>query len=309
LPNTSTEISPDRTAVASELERIAASPSFRKADRCVRLLRYVTDRALEGRGGELKEYALGVSVFDRPDSFDPRTDPVVRLEARRLRLKLAEYYQQEGLDDPVVIELPKGAYVPHFRLRYEPVGPVIRDRPPIFLWIAVTAAMLGVGLGAWYVLHRRSEGPVVRASIAVLGFRDLSSSAETSWIDPAVSELMNIELGEGQQLRTLPPENVARMRTELSVTPWRAPMSCAAAGSGWMSYCSTCAPDSGLPLSAMKRIGTSFWKWRRTARSAFAPIWESGWLRCPVDLRIRRWSRRPWNPMREEWNDCGNRMP
>ena len=205
--------------MASELERIAASPSFRKADRCVRLLRYITDRALEGRGGELKEYALGVSVFERPDSFDPRTDPVVRLEARRLRLKLAEYYQQEGLDDPVVIELPKGAYVPHFRLRYEPAGPVVRDRPPIFLWIVAAAAILGVGLGAWYVLHRRSEGPVVRASIAVLGFRDLSSSTETSWIDPAVSELMNIELGAGQQLRTLPPENVARMRTELSVTP------------------------------------------------------------------------------------------
>ena len=115
-----TEVSPDATAVDCEVNRIAASPCFRKAEQCVRLLRYVTSRALEGRGSELKEYTLGVSVFERPDSFDPQTDAVVRLEARRLRLKLAEYYQQEGLDDPVVIELPKGAYVPRFRARQAP---------------------------------------------------------------------------------------------------------------------------------------------------------------------------------------------
>src|SRR5580692_2263327 len=194
--NPSTEISPDPAAVASELERIASSPSFRKADRCVRLLRYVTGLALEGRGGELKEYALGVSVFERPDSFDPRTDPIVRLEARRLRLKLAEYYQQEGLDDPVVIALPKGAYVPHFRTRLgpvpEPLEPAEPGRPPYLIWIGAALLAVCLAAAAWFVLHRRGEGPPARASIAVLGFRDLSSSAETSWINPAVSELMNI---------------------------------------------------------------------------------------------------------------------
>jgi eukaryotic-like serine/threonine-protein kinase len=230
----STEISPDPTAVASELERIAASPSFRKADRCVRLLRYVTGLALEGRGGELKEYSLGISVFERPDSFDPRTDPVVRLEARRLRLKLAEYYQQEGLEDPVVIELPKGAYVPHFRVRLEPAEPAPPARPSILIWVAAAAVAIGLSLAVWYALHRRAERPVARASIAVLGFRDLSSSAETSWIDPAVSELMNIELGAGQQLRTLPPDNVARMQRELSVTP-----------------------QSAYPAQVLERIGTN----------------------------------------------------
>ena len=220
LPNTSSEISPDPAAVASELERIAASPSFRKADRCVRLLRHVTGRALEGRGGELKEYALGVTVFERPESFDPRTDPVVRLEVRRLRLKLAEYYQQEGLDDLVVIDLPKGAYVPHFRARRRfSSEPAVRAdaKPPVLLWIA--AAAICLSLAAWYLIHRSGERPVVRASIAVIGFRDLSARSETSWIDPAISELMNIELGAGQQLRTLPAENVTRMRTELSVAP------------------------------------------------------------------------------------------
>jgi len=219
LQNTSTEVSPDPAAVASELERIAASPSFRKAEQCVRLLRYVTDRALEGRANELKEYTLGVAVFERPDSFDPRTDPIVRLEARRLRLKLAEYYQQEGLDDSVVIELPKGAYIPHFRSRraLPEDPPPAAPAKPAWLWIGAATAALGLAVAGWYLLHRRAEGPAARASIAVLGFRDLSSSPETAWIEPAVSELMNIELGAGQQLRTLPPENVARMRRELSL--------------------------------------------------------------------------------------------
>jgi len=94
------------------LERLASSSCFRKAERCLRLLRYLTKITLEGRSSELKEYALGVTVLERPEAFDPRIDPVVRLEARRLRLKLAEYYQDEGLGDAVVIDLPKGAYVP-----------------------------------------------------------------------------------------------------------------------------------------------------------------------------------------------------
>ena len=221
--NPTTERPPSPAAIASELERIAASRSFRKAERCLRLLRYVSQSALQGRGRELKEYTLGVNVFERPESFDPRLDPVVRLEARRLRLKLAEYYQQEGIGDAVIVDLPKGAYVPYFRLRPEPPQ---SPAPPagsgmLRLWLAVAAAALCVSLGAWRLLPRH-EQPLVRTTIAVLGFQDLSGSPETSWIDPAVSELMGMELGAGQQLRTLPAESVARMRSEVSIGPQRA---------------------------------------------------------------------------------------
>ncbi len=222
VPITAAERPPSQVAVANELERIAASHSFRKAERCMRLLRYLCQSALEGRASELKEYTLGINVFDRPDSFDPRVDPVVRLEARRLRLKLAEYYQQEGLDDPVVIDIPKGAYVPYFRLRRapQPDAPVVAAAKPSFhTWFGAAAALICISLIAAYLLRRPAPRPVVRASIAVLGFRDLSGRAETSWMAPAASELMEIELGAGQQLRTLPPENVARMRRELSITP------------------------------------------------------------------------------------------
>ncbi len=227
VPNPPTERPPSPAAIASELERIAASRSFRKAERCLRLLRYVIEAALQGRAGELKEYTLAVNVFERPESFDPRLEPVVRLEARRLRLKLAEYYQQEGQQDAVIVELPKGAYVPYFRFRQEaslepPLipAPPPRDRRRFHLWLAVAVATAGVSMGAWSLLPRH-ERPLVRTSIAVLGFRNLSGSPETGWIDAAVSELMDIELGAGQQLRALPAENVARMRQELSIPAQR----------------------------------------------------------------------------------------
>jgi len=221
----STATSPDPAAVATELERLAGSQSFRKAERCLCLLRHLTSQALEGRGSELKEYSLGVTVFGRPASYDPRIDPIVRLEARRLRLKLAEYYQQEGVNDPVVIDLPKGGYLPDFRFRRAeaetPPEPPAASVPNRHLPIRLAAAALLVVVAAacWYAFRTRQPGVPARPSVAVLGFRDLSAGNESRWISAALSELMNIDLGAEQRLRTAPLENVARMRTELSLAP------------------------------------------------------------------------------------------
>src|SRR5438445_362199 len=91
-----------------------------RRDRCLanssqgsRLLRFVVERTLEGRADEIKESVLGVEVFGRP-SFDPRTDPIARVEASRLRQRLTSYYEGEGRQDTVRIILPKGSYVPIF---------------------------------------------------------------------------------------------------------------------------------------------------------------------------------------------------
>ena len=83
----------------------------------IRLLRFVVEHALAGRSAELKEYLLGVEVFDRSVNFDPRTDPIVRVEARRFRTKLKAYYETEGREDQLLIEFPTGAYIPRFRMR------------------------------------------------------------------------------------------------------------------------------------------------------------------------------------------------
>jgi hypothetical protein len=79
-----------------------------------RFLHFTVEQELKGEGDKLKEYQIGVEVFDRKESYDPRIDPIVRVEASRLRSKLKEYYSNEGREDPVLIEFPKGSYVPVF---------------------------------------------------------------------------------------------------------------------------------------------------------------------------------------------------
>jgi serine/threonine-protein kinase len=82
-----------------------------------RFLSLAVEYTLAARAHELKEYLVGVEVFDRDVSFDPRLDPIVRVEARRLRTKLVAYYEGPGLEDELIIEFVKGAYVPQFRSR------------------------------------------------------------------------------------------------------------------------------------------------------------------------------------------------
>ncbi|MGA2074319.1 MAG: hypothetical protein ABSH52_12530 [Terriglobia bacterium] len=128
---------PSSESVRAELDRILASAQFRSSERLCRFLQFIVLRALDGEGDQLKEYRLGVEVFGRPSSYDPRLDPVVRLEARRLRAKLQAYYQAEGQQDPLRIEVPKGRYAPCFvaappsqaALRRDVAGPAGQRSP------------------------------------------------------------------------------------------------------------------------------------------------------------------------------------
>jgi len=104
-----------------QLARILRSETFQQADRLKRFLTFVVSEAISGRQEELKEYVIGVQVFRKEESFDPRTDPIVRVQARRLRAKLVRYYREEGRADALVIDLPKGGYAPIFRPRDTPV--------------------------------------------------------------------------------------------------------------------------------------------------------------------------------------------
>jgi adenylate cyclase len=101
---------PSDAEVRAQVERILTSESFSQAARSSRFLRYVVDETLAGRGERLKGYTLAVEVFDRPADFDAQTDPLVRVEAGRVRRRLVEYYARAGRADPVVVELPRGGY-------------------------------------------------------------------------------------------------------------------------------------------------------------------------------------------------------
>lgn len=87
--------------------------------RLAQLLTFVVETTLRGDADHLKETTIGVSVFGRSPDYDPKVDTIVRSQAWRLRAKLKKYYMSEGLHDPVVIEIPKGHYVPVFHVRDE----------------------------------------------------------------------------------------------------------------------------------------------------------------------------------------------
>jgi TolB-like protein/Flp pilus assembly protein TadD len=112
------------SAIRQQLECILNHGLFRRSERMARFLRVAVERTLDGKGDELKEYLIGVEVFDRKGPYDPRVDPIVRVEARRLRAKLKQYYEGDGAEDPVLIEFARGTYAPRFVLRREAPAPV-----------------------------------------------------------------------------------------------------------------------------------------------------------------------------------------
>ena len=103
--------------VRQQLRRILTSKAFRQADRLQSFLSFIVEEMMGGRSDKLKEFLIGVEVFGKESSFDPRMDPLVRVQARRLRIRLERYYREEGQNDEIVIDLPKGGYEPVFQRR------------------------------------------------------------------------------------------------------------------------------------------------------------------------------------------------
>jgi len=106
---------PSRELIREELERVLNSNTFHAAGGQSRFLRFAVEHTIAGCPHEVKEYTVGVEVFGRGPSFDPRLDNIVRAEARKLRSRLAKYYEGEGRDDLIRIEFPNRGYVPAFR--------------------------------------------------------------------------------------------------------------------------------------------------------------------------------------------------
>lgn len=159
-------------ALRSHLEEILRSEAFSGAWRQQRLLRYLVEKHLEGRDSDVKEYCIAVEVFDKAPDFDPRLNPIVRVEASRLRSRLERFYQTAGKGAELRIELPRGAYVLRIHRRQpaaralrqpcagpsgppvtEPAGVVEDGRPSapgirqlggLWQWAAVAAALVAV---------------------------------------------------------------------------------------------------------------------------------------------------------------------
>jgi len=200
--------------VRASLEQILASPSFTSSARRTRLLRYLVERALAGQGEQTTEYGIGLDVFDRPASFDPRIDSIVRTETSRLRQKLREYYLEPGQSDPVVIEIPQRSYIPSVTFRDSPPvlpvdspveSPVASPPPPRRrLWQFLSAlAVAGVIVAAVTIIKWRGPSAAPITSVVVLPFQNFSPNADAQYLADGVTEELTNELAQQRDLRVV----------------------------------------------------------------------------------------------------------
>jgi len=196
------ELSPESIRIA--LDKILASPGFVNAERLTRFLRYTVQETLGGQPDKLKETLLGIEVFNRKPTYDPRVDAVVRTEAVKLRARLRDYYESDGREDDLIIDLPKGGYVPAFRIRVKvpetPAQTVAvetydnthkgHDWRPAFAGaaiVAILAVSIFLTTRARKHVGPASGGPEV-ASIAVLPFADLSADRDQEYFCDGMTE-------------------------------------------------------------------------------------------------------------------------
>lgn len=193
---------PDTAEVRAALEHVLASPAFINAGRLSRMLRFVVERTLDGQGDQLKEYLLGVEVFDRPTDYDPRLDSIVRVEARRLRAKLSEYYDAEGARDAVRIRMGKGGYLPTFERAHDspppspmPGGDTRRRLAPVAVVVLAVMFVALLAVTAFWWRGRRSAAPPAQATgIAVLPFHVFSGRDQDRRVADQLADGVTTEL-------------------------------------------------------------------------------------------------------------------
>jgi TolB-like protein/cytochrome c-type biogenesis protein CcmH/NrfG len=252
-PSQPSTLSAPAAAVREQLRRLAAGP-LGNSPSLARFLQFVVEETLAGRGGQLKEYTVAVDGLGRPASFDPATDASVRVAARQLRFKLGEHYREGAIGslDPIVIELPKGGYVPTFTSR-APVnatsrlddasGPVIPEPATHHLGASPTPsesasieptappshhgrraawpiAFIGVaGIAIAVALFPLAAPQDTRASspapvIAVLPFANLTGSPDEAYLSDGLSEEVTSLLARDPNTRVLARTSAWKFRDQ-----------------------------------------------------------------------------------------------
>jgi TolB-like protein/tetratricopeptide (TPR) repeat protein len=246
---------PSAEDVRAQLERLVSSPDLDLPARARRFLRYIVEETLAGRADRIKAYSVGTQVFERDPNFDAQSDPVVRIEAGRLRRALEHYYLVPGLSDRVIIDIPKGAYVPRFTLRAVPGVEAVEtvDPPPPAVPLPEAPVALpprrphslGMGLGAvalasavtglaWWGTSQSIPRPPVQSSattpsgptLVVTPFADLGEGPEARIYTQGLTEEVLSQLARFKELsvlgretsRAIPPDaDAVRIHRELGV--------------------------------------------------------------------------------------------
>jgi TolB-like protein len=206
-------MAPPEQEVRNCLEKLLSGDRFSRSWSISRLLRFLVANALDGNSGRLKEYTLGLEVFDRGADFDPNADNIVRVQARNLRAKLEEYYAAEGSGDPIRIDFPKGGYLVHFR-QIAPEAPVEAARPFPWKWIAAgvaAAAVIAVPF-LWRLRSVPARNSGERHIIAVLPFTNLDHNAESDYFSDGLAEELINSLSKLQGLGVIARSSSFRFR-------------------------------------------------------------------------------------------------
>jgi hypothetical protein len=200
-------IAADSAQLFQQLERLTKSHSLRGSESLRKLLEYLARQSMEHPEAPLKEYQIATEVYGRQANFDPQSDSTIRVQAGRLRMKLAEYYATEGANDPIVVRIPKGNYHLVFETRQAPLAaeaapprsetaaPVDETKTGSVRWSLAVGILVACLIVAVIVLasllwsHKRvtvpapttAAGPVVNGPLAEF-WRPFTSAAEEPWV-------------------------------------------------------------------------------------------------------------------------------
>jgi TolB-like protein len=176
----------DPAAIRRQLTRMLGSRIFVHSEKLSRFLRFIVEHAIGGTQNYLKEYVIGSEVYDRRPPYHPTQDSIVRTEARRLRSKLKEYYQTEGKDDPVYINLRPGSYIPVLQYKKDRVD-----------------AQSAIGANA------PSSTRTATTTIAILPFRDISGRPLSAAYARGIPDELAYALMQKESCRVISPVSMA----------------------------------------------------------------------------------------------------
>jgi serine/threonine-protein kinase len=214
--NDASSLDSGQQAIRAHVEAVITSPLLASSPRRARLLRYLCDRALAGEGEQVNEYAIGVDVFEKSPSFDPRIDSIVRTEMGRLRQKLKEYYASGAPDSGIRIELPLRSYVPAFtissveapavynrRKTDVPDAPANSPSSParVALAIVIVAAFLVAGFLLWRIRGR--SGYAADTTLVVLPFLNLTGDSSKEYLGDSLTDELTEAFAESRDLRVV----------------------------------------------------------------------------------------------------------
>ena len=167
-----------KPAIAEQLKRILSAPAFKSSRILSGFLEFIVDKALTGKEQEIKEYTIGIHVLSRSNDFNPQLDTIVRTHAGRLRRALKEYYYETGKHDPIMIDIPKGSYIPFFLSQN--------------------------GVEHREANEKKDKAPASKKPVvAVLPFRNISSNGSRDFFADGLGDQLSTELTRFQDLAVI----------------------------------------------------------------------------------------------------------